>query len=104
MGRLREVCGALSGSVMVLSMKYACTDPKNFEEKKKLYSYVQQLAAEFREENGSIVCRELLGISKAEKPVAQPEKRTESYYKKRPCADIVEAAAEITQKFLENNP
>lgn len=101
-GRLREVCGAVSGMTMVLSNKFASTDPNNHEEKAALYALIQKAAGEFREENGSIICRELLGLAeKSSAPV--PEERTKEYYKKRPCSELVECAAKIAEKYLNEN-
>ena len=104
LGRMREVCGAVSGMSMAASMLFGSADPKNAEKKKELYSTVQQLAGEFRSKNGSIICRELLGldIKGADSPVPQP--RTESYYEKRPCAEIVSIAADILDKYIKDNP
>lgn len=97
-GRLREVCGAVSGMTMVLSYKFASTDP---EKKGEIYALIQKAAADFKEQNGSIVCRELLRLNEeASSPV--PEERTAQYYKKRPCSEIVRIAAEITEKYLES--
>ena len=102
MGRMREVCGAVSGMIMVLSEKFATADPNDHEKKKALYSLIQQAAGDFKAENGSIVCRELLGLEeKISDP--SPEKRTETYYKKRPCAELVYCAAQIAAKYLDNN-
>ncbi len=99
MGRMREVCGAVSGMIMVLSEKFASADPNDHEKKKELYALIQKAAGEFREENGSIICRELLGLSeKASAP--EPEKRTGEYYKKRPCSELVHCAAEIAEKII----
>lgn len=101
-GRLREVCGAVSGMTMVLSNKFASTDPNNHEEKAALYALIQKAAGEFREENGSIICRELLGLAeKSSAPV--PEERTKEYYKKRPCSELVECAAKIAEKYLSES-
>lgn len=99
-GRLREVCGAVSGMTMTLSYKFACTDPNDKAKKAALYALIQQAAGEFKAETGSIVCRELLGVGGASVPV--PETRTESYYKKRPCGELVRLAADITEKYLQN--
>ena len=100
MGRLREVCGAVSGMFMVAGLKYGYTDPKDHMEKTEHYKRIQQLAKQFEEANGSIVCRELLGLSvKADVPV--PEKRTEQYYKKRPCAELVEQVATIMDDYIK---
>ena len=82
-GRMREVCGAVSGMTMVLSDKFASTDPNDHTKKKELYALIQKAAGDFRNENGSIICRELLGLEeKNSSPV--PEERTKEYYKKRP--------------------
>lgn len=99
-GRMREVCGAVSGMTMALSNKFASTDPNNHEKKMALYALIQQAAGEFREENGSIVCRELLGLSEKNSS-PEPEKRTAEYYKKRPCAELVHCAAAIAEKYIK---
>lgn len=100
MGRLREVCGCVSGMFFVLGSLYGYDDPKASEEKKELYARVQQLAARFEEENHSIICRELLHLSvKRELPV--PEERSKEYYKKRPCPELVGMAAEMLEEFIE---
>jgi len=99
MGRLREVCGAFSGLLMVAGLKYAPADPKDQKAKAAHYALVQQLAEAFKKQNGSIICRELLGVNGAQAPV--PQERTEQYYKKRPCADMVGSAAEILENLLQ---
>lgn len=99
MGRLREVCGAVSGMTMVLSNKFACADPNNKAEKAALYALIQKAAADFREENGSIICRELLGLSE-KSSIPTPDDRTKEYYKKRPCSELVRCAAEIAEKII----
>ena len=99
MGRLREVCGAVSGMVFVASALKGYSDPKDNAQKKELYALIQKLAGAFERENGSIVCRELLGLSvKKEDPT--PSERTEGYYRKRPCAELVRMAAEILEREL----
>lgn len=98
MARLREVCGAVSGMFMVAGMKYGYTDPKDSTAKTEHYKRIQELAAEFKEKNKSIVCRELLGLS-VKSEIYIPEERTAEYYKKRPCAELVGDAAEIIDKY-----
>ena len=94
MGRLREVCGAVSGMTMVAGFLYANFDPADSQSKKDNYAAVQELAEKFRKENGAIVCRELLGLAqKKDEPTPSP--RTEEYYKRRPCAEYVAIAARI---------
>lgn len=103
MGRLREVCGAVSGMFLVAGVLYGYDDPKAGEEKAEHYARIQELAAAFEKENGSIVCRELLGLSvKKEAPV--PEARTAEYYKKRPCKELVGQAAEILEQYIREHP
>lgn len=98
-GRLREVCGAVSGMTMVLSSRFAAPDVNDPAKKAELYALIQKAANEFKEQNGSIVCRELLGLSeKSSSPV--PEERTAKYYAKRPCGELVKCAAEITERLL----
>lgn len=99
-GRSREVCGTISAAAMLAGMKYGATEGGDSESKKLCYEKVQEIIAEFKKENKSIVCRELLGLDKNLKPVPQPEARTEQYYKKRPCAQIVEDSAKAIEKVL----
>lgn len=99
MGRMREVCGAVSGMFFVLSVLEGYSDPKDHAGKMALYQKVQELAEAFRRENGSIICRELLsGKITAVSDSPEPSPRTEAYYKKRPCPDLVAIAADILQK------
>lgn len=102
MGRMREVCGCVSGMALVAGKLCGYSDPKEQEGKATLYGLIQELAAEFRKENGSIICRELLaGITSDASPT--PEQRTESYYRKRPCAELTACAAGILERRLEEN-
>ena len=103
MARLREVCGSVSGMFMVAGLLYGYDDPKAKEEKAEHYARIQQLAAEFSTEHGSIVCRELLGLTE-KKQAPTPEERTAEYYKKRPCKEIIGMAAEIMDKYIKEHP
>ena len=102
LGRLREVCGAVSGAAMVLGMAEGYADPKDAQAKKDHYARVRDFAARFREANGSIVCRELLagGDPHAARPGGEPEARTPEFYKKRPCPELVGMAVEILDEML----
>lgn len=100
MGRLREVCGAVSGMFMVAGMLYGYSDPKDQEGKAEHYKRIQLLAGQFEEQNHSIICRELLGLGKG-KESHVPELRTAEYYKKRPCVELVGLAAEIMEKYID---
>ena len=99
LGRMREVCGAVSGAAMVLGLVKGSADPSDHAAKTAHYHLVQEFARRFKESQGSIICRELLGGIGS--PGSDPEKRSDSYYKKRPCADIVEQAALILDDLLD---
>lgn len=102
MGRLREVCGAVSGMFMVAGVLYGYDDPKDKEEKAKHYARIQELANEFSKQNKSIVCRELLGLDKkTDSPI--PSERTKEYYDKRPCVELVGQAAKIIENYIKEN-
>ena len=98
-GRLREVCGAVSGMTLILGTLRGYSCPEDADAKTACYDMIQRAAHRFREANGSYICRELLGLEQAEgSPVA--EARTAQYYASRPCADLVACAAEITAGVL----
>lgn len=118
-GRMREVCGTFSGMSLVLGMLYGYDAANETEtaNKKLHYARVQELAARFRAEFGSIVCRELLAGKAREElknganadgeqvaamlsDSAVPTPRTEAYYKKRPCPDIVETGARMLEAYM----
>ena len=101
MGRMREVCGAVSGMYMVLGWLYGYDTPGDDVSKKALYTDVQALAAQFRAETGSIICREILK-NPASDP--NPTPRTAEFYKKRPCARMVMLAARLLDAYIEAHP
>jgi len=101
MGGLREVCGAVSGMNLVLGCLYGYESPTDDEAKKLLYSQVRQLAEQFREQTGSIICREILKNPPTD---PNPSPRTAEYYAKRPCARMVMTAAALLDEFIENHP
>ncbi len=103
MGRLREVCGAVSGMFMAAGVLYGYTDPKAGAEKMEHYKRIQELAEAFKERNGSIVCRDILGKIAEDKSFI-PSERTAEYYKSRPCAKMVEDAVEILEAYIEKHP
>ena len=101
MGRMREVCGAVSGMFMVLGLLYGYDTPGDDVSKKRLYTEVQDLAARFRERCGSIICREILKNPSSD---PNPTPRTADFYKKRPCARMVTIAAELMDEFIAAHP
>ena len=102
-GRLRMMCGAVSGIVMLVGLDCGQTEGSDREGKSACYKVVQELLARSKEENGSLICAEILGIKGYEKAqnsyVASP--RTAEYYKTRPCAAKVESAARIFADYLK---
>lgn len=102
-GRMREVCGTVSGMSLLVSLCNGNTDPENSDAKEENYRTVRMLADIFREKQGTIICRELLGLTEAEKQ-ARPEDRTASYYQSRPCPHLVKNAAVIIEYYLDFYP
>ena len=100
MGRMREVCGAVSGMLLVAGLLYGYTEDVGTA-KKDHYTLVQNLAGQFRERNGSIVCRDILKNPPSD-PV--PSARTEAYYANRPCVRMVYSAADILERYIAENP
>ena len=98
-GKLREVCGAVSGMTLLAGYLKGYDDPADFESKKELYRLIQKMCAEFEEAKGTIICRELLGLKKGE-DLGEPSVRTEEYYKSRPCIGACRTAAGIAEKYL----
>lgn len=102
-GRMREVCGTVSGMAMVVSMLYGYDDPKANSQKAELYSRIQTLGESFKKDNGSVVCRELLQLQQKGFDKPTPESRTQEYYKKRPCPELVKYAGDLLETYLNEN-
>ena len=101
MGRMREVCGAVSGMFMVLGTLYGYDNSDAESTKKALYTQVQALAEQFRAENGRLICREILKNPPSD---PNPSPRTAEYYAKRPCARMVMTAAKLMDEFIAEHP
>ena len=101
MGRMREVCGAVSGMLMVAGLLYGYEIPGDDVSKKAHYHLVQHLAGKFREEAGSIVCREILKNPPSD---PNPTPRTAEFYAQRPCARMLILAAEILDEYMAEHP
>lgn len=98
-GRMREICGTVCGMAMLAGLKEGNTDPENDEGKERIYSLVREMSDKFRDENGTIICRELLGKTRREQS-ARPEKRTGEYYTGRPCSRLVASASRLIEEML----
>ena len=101
MGRMREVCGAVSGMLLVAGILYGYETPGDDTVKMEHYARVQLLAGRFRERVGSIVCREILKNPPSD---PAPTPRTAEFYKKRPCARMVRLAGEILEQYMAECP
>ena len=108
MGRMREVCGSVSGMVMLAGLIAPAADPSVKVDRTRNYALVQEMAGQFRDINGSIVCRELLGAvpmgsgAASEKESPEPSDRTKEYYKKRPCEELVGISAQIVGERIKS--
>ena len=98
-GKLREVCGAVSGMTLLAGYLKGYDDPADYQSKKEVYALIQKMCAEFEEREGTIICRDLLGLQKGE-DLGEPSVRTEEYYRSRPCIGACRAAAEIAERYL----
>ena len=96
MGRLREVCGALTGLFIVAGIKYGYVDPNDQASKFEHYQLIQNLALRFKDQFGSIICRDLLQLDEQISDPT-PEIRNERYYKKRACVEYVRMAASLLE-------
>lgn len=101
MGRMREVCGAVSAMFMLAGLKYGYTEPDNKKVKAEHYKRIQELAGKFKEKHGTIICRELLGVDADDNPI--PSDRTPEYYASRPCEKFIEYAAVIFADYLSTH-
>lgn len=100
-GRMRQTCGAACGMFLLAGLQNGSFTPGDAEGKKNNYTLVQDLAAKFKAENGSLICAELLGIApKQQDP--QPEARTDAYYQKRPCVEMVATAVRIFLSTIDH--
>lgn len=101
MGRMREVCGSVSGMTILAGFISPAADPSVKTARTANYALVQEVAEDFRKLNGSILCKELLGLVPVgsgqipPKESPEPSDRTEVYYKKRPCEELVGISARI---------
>lgn len=108
MGRMREVCGSVSGMVFLSGLISPAADPSDKNGRTSNYALVQEFANRFREINGSIICRELLGTARTGSPAAgkmespEPSERTAEYYRKRPCEELVGISARIVGEKLSS--
>lgn len=101
MGRMREVCGTVSGMLMVAGLLYGYSTPGDDVSKREHYQRVQELAGKFREREGSIICREILKNPPSD---PNPTPRTADFYRKRPCVRLVMLAADILDDYIAEHP
>ena len=101
MGRMREVCGAVSGMLMVAGLLYGYDSKDDDRVKKEHYALVQLLAGKFRDQAGSIVCRDILKNPPSD---PNPTPRTAEYYAQRPCTRMVMLAVQILEEYIREHP
>ncbi len=111
-GRMRQTCGAACGMFLLAGLQTGSTTPHDADGKQYNYTIVQQLAEAFKQENGSLICSDLLGLNAGQRTLnaeqhififndPKPEARTETYYKKRPCVEMVRSAVKIYLEALD---
>lgn len=99
MGKLREVCGCMTGAFMAAGLLCGYSDVTDAEAKKNTYAVIQKIAGAFEKEKGTLICRELLGLKKGE-DLEEPAVRTEEYYRTRPCASMCGLAAKLVDDYV----
>ena len=98
MGRLREVCGAVTAMFAIAGLEYGYIERDNDEKKCKHYELIQRMAKKFKERHKTIICRELLDIEEEEiSPI--PSKRDAEYYESRPCKEYIKTACKILSEI-----
>lgn len=100
MGRMRLTCGAVSGMALLAGLAVSKGIAGDIPTRTRVYETVQKMSKEFAEKNGSVICGDLLGTALAGSKGAAPTKRTDEFYKKRPCTGCVEDCARIVEKYL----
>ena len=102
LGRMRGVCGAVSGMALVAGLETGSIVGPDKEAKGYNYTMVQELANQFIRENGSMICKELLGMTDEEKKreTAMPSERTEKYYEQRPCPGLIRCGVRLCCKWF----
>ena len=100
MGRMRLTCGAVAAMATLASMKMSSGEPGDLKLRGEIYAVIQKMAGEFKDNNGSIICAELLGASLPKDNTSTPEERTPDYYRRRPCADKIFQCALLVEKYL----
>ena len=100
LGRMRLTCGAVNGMAMVAGMKLSHGKAGDLQRRGDIYAVVRQMVEEFKAQNGTIICAELLGLSMPKDDSPIPEERTPDYYKRRPCPDKIHQCGLIIEKYL----
>lgn len=98
-GRMREVCGAVLAMSLLSGFEHGNAEPTE-ESKEHCYQFVRRMSDSFREKQGSIICRELLGLPEGVTEPPKPSERTQEYYESRPCLSCIRSAAEIVEEML----
>jgi C_GCAxxG_C_C family probable redox protein len=99
LGRCGYVCGAVSGAIMVIGLKYGFLTPKDEEAKLKVYSKVKKFIEEFLKENNSIICKDLLGEDISTEEGLKKIKEKNLF--KTICPKYVEDSARILSEILK---
>ena len=103
MGRMRLTCGAVAAMATLASMKMSSGKPGDLKLRGEIYAVIQKMAGEFKDNNGSVICAELLGAALPKDNSSTPEERTPDYYRRRPCADKIYQCALLVEKYLVVN-
>lgn len=96
-GRTGGICGALTGAILVLGLRYGTADPKDKNTKYDLYRKTQTLMEQFKANADSLYCRQLLGFDLSTPEGLAASKRPGAFEE---CPQFVRLAAELLENFL----
>ena len=99
MGRMGETCGAVTGAIMVIGLKFGCTTAGDLKARENAYAVVREFAHRFKERNVSVLCRDLLNCD-----ISTPEgmqRAKEEGLIKQACPKFVKDSAEILDQLIE---
>lgn len=96
--RLGEVCGAVTGAIQLLGLKYGQDREDDIESKENTYGIVREFIEKFKEQNGSITCKQLLGCDLSTENGRKYAK--DNGFFESVCPKLIKNAVEILEDIL----
>ena len=102
MGRSGHMCGAVTGGILAIGLKYGMVDPDSSDDKDRTYELVSQLVDKITSNHGTVNCNELMGVD-----IGTPEGQQEAKdngLSDKVCSKLVEEVARTVEMILKENP